>query len=305
MWNMCRGINKYNGGRGGNTLTLTHGGKCFQTWNRREVCTENGVSFCRSALNEYIDSLYTPEERERARAAITAAGDLTCDEFPFATSVEGGDLVRGVRICVPSMDQSFQGTSMGRFFNPRIAKGDTIRPGEKYVIQIKGWNCNTNSPDPRIKRSVELQKRDAFSDKGVSFVGDEMWRGLYPESPQTNIMAMPLGDLDSGAYNVNLNVSNGAMNLTLIDYNGTPYDFNMDGSTGVSFQLDTRSNGVILSGETFDDDLEVSYKAAAVAATTPSGSAAPKTVPSESKRNKPSLFMLIVCISFGLYVRQL
>ncbi|KAK6333744.1 hypothetical protein TWF730_003927 [Orbilia blumenaviensis] len=298
IWNICKGIKNYNGGLGGNSLTLTHGGKCFQTWNHGEVCTGNADTFCRNGLNEYISSFYDSVERARVQAAITLAGGLTCVEFPFAASLEGGDLARGARLCVPLIDQSFQGIAMGRFFNPLIAGGDVIRPGEKYVVRIIGWDCDSDSPDSTFARSLPgVQKRDAFSAQGVSLVGDEMWRGVFPESSATNVMPMPLGDLDPGIYLVNLNITKGNANLTLIDYNGSPYDSSLNGNGGVTFQLGEEASGMILSGETFDDDLEVSYQAASITST-PFPSPTPSVA---SNHNQPPLYLLFVCIAFSIY----
>ncbi|EPS40004.1 hypothetical protein H072_6284 [Dactylellina haptotyla CBS 200.50] len=281
LWNMCRGISRAIG-RVSNMMTLTHGGKCFTDWNRRETCTENNAAFCRNGVNEYIRMFYpnptTQAERDAIAAALTAVGDFSCDEFPFASSVQGGDLSKGSRICVPRVDQNWQGTTLSTYFRKDVMGSLVIRPGDKYVIQIRGWNCATQTPDPSIKRSVQMEKRDAFAIEGVNFVGAEMWRGWNPQNPSARLMSMPLGDLDKGDYDVNVNTTKGAMNMTLTDYNGTPFDLSAntgtDGSASVSFSLDDTYIGVGISGVTYDQNLEVAYHAKQVSTET---SAAPTT----------------------------
>lgn len=178
MWNMCRGINKYNGGLGGNKLTLTHGGECFKKFNRKKMCTEDDKAWCRAAINEFIAEAYGGSPPAQALEAIKAAGNMQCDEFPFATSVEGGDLVNGLRICVPADDQSFQGTSMGKFFGKN--KKNPILEGEKYTIEIKGWDCDKQAPDSSIKkRNMILEKRLAFDNDGIHF-GEGEYTMLFP-----------------------------------------------------------------------------------------------------------------------------
>jgi hypothetical protein len=81
--------------------------------------------WCANGVKSYIQSIY-PSSRYPSgpptwvSAAITAAGDMTCDEFPFASSVDGGDLNNGVRICVPSEDNGWQERPMSPFFNPNL-----------------------------------------------------------------------------------------------------------------------------------------------------------------------------------------
>ncbi|KAF3901480.1 hypothetical protein ABW20_dc0100470 [Dactylellina cionopaga] len=313
LWNMCQGIARYNNGRISNRMTLTHGGRCFTNWNRRETCSENSVAFCRNGVNEYIRQFYpnptTQAEKDAIAAALTAVGEFSCDEFPFASSVEGGDLSRGVRICVPRDDQNWQGNSMSRFFRTDVMKGDVIRPGDKYVIEIKGWDCVTNAPDASIikRSSVGLFRRDAFSVEGVNLIGEEMWRGWDPLDPTARMMSMPLGDLDQGRYNVNLNTTNGAMNLTLLDYNGTPLDFTGGSDQSgtqqagvISFGLDGTYIGVGLSGATYDDNLEVSFKAMAVSdggSSTQSTAAPTSTIPSGAEGVRPLSWMLYLMLA--------
>lgn len=165
IMNMCEGI-KVRNGQGGNKLQLTHGGKEFTKKNRKEMC---GESDCRNALNEYIQLFYPDGIPPWAQEAITVAGDLQCDEFPFASSVEGGNKGAGVTKCVPADDNRWQGGTMSSYFNSRNKK--YIRPGETYFIEIVGWDCDKQAPTKRSTPSL-LIARDAFtSADGVKRTG--------------------------------------------------------------------------------------------------------------------------------------
>ena len=170
MMNMCDGIKDFNS-VGGETLELTHGGKCFQKQNRKAKCQQKGTR-CKDAIGQYISDVFPGATVPAwAQAAIVAAGDLSCDEFPFASSIEGSDPTHGVTKCVPSDDQNWQGGTMSSFFNPNNKK--YISPGEKYVVEIVGWDCSKQAPTRR-RPVAFLKPRDAFTDPaGVNKTGGE------------------------------------------------------------------------------------------------------------------------------------
>jgi len=224
LMNMCRGMKKMNGGVGTQTTKLTHGGECWKERNRNIMCPGG---FCKNAINEYVDQFFPDGVPSWAQNAITAAGDLECDEFPFATSLQGGDLVNGVTVCLPADDNGFQGTTMSKFFR-RKKGGRDIVAGENYIIRIVGWNCDTQEPMNNRRRDVAmdmfeelgpiswtgLEKRDAFDDSIERYGGifpfypnhyasshqftGEMYHGFNTGNPKLNLMTMPLGDLTVG-----------------------------------------------------------------------------------------------------------
>lgn len=165
IMNMCDGIKKGNGG--GNSMELTHGGRCFQRWNRRKMCRDKGISWCQQEIKQYIKTKYGTDVPSWAEEALASAADMTCDEFPFASSIEGGDLDGGVRRCVPADDNNWQGRSMSKFFSRRIMGDDAIKPGEKYKIEIVGWDCNNRAPKVAARAPATfLKQRDAFTNTG-------------------------------------------------------------------------------------------------------------------------------------------
>jgi hypothetical protein len=257
--NMCDGIKTK--GAGGSSLTLTHGGKCFQKQNRKEACPKG---WCADGVKSYIQSLYPPALNptgppESALQAIDAAKDMSCDEFPFASSVDGGN--GAVRRCVTKQDNGWQGGTMSRFFNKKTKGGQRIKEGEKYVVQIVGWDCEAQAPIERTESLNGLQARDAFSGDGVNVTGHEMYHNFDPSDPDMKLMSMPLGDLSAGSYTVNLIIAGGILNLTLVDYNGETYDMTQAGST-VSFTLDDDTSEVCLIGTTYNGNVSAVYSAA-------------------------------------------
>lgn len=209
LMNMCRGMKKMNGGKGTQTAKLTHGGKCWQKRNRDIMCPEG---FCKNAIAEYVDQFFPDGVPSWAQDAITSAGDLECDEYPFASSLQGGDLVNGVTVCLPADDNGFQGTTMSKFFRRRKG-GRLIVAGEDYTIRIVGWDCDKQRPvagtgsRPRdVEVDVEMEifeeidmfeqlgplhwsglaKRDAFDDS------IERYGGMFSSSEAVMPMLIPL-----------------------------------------------------------------------------------------------------------------
>lgn len=207
LMNMCEGMKKLNGGKATDQYQLTYAGpgkdNCWRVRNRRIMC--DGV--CANAVQEYVDQFYPDGIPDWAKAAIEAAGDLSCDEFPFANSLQGGDAVSGTARCIPADDNGFQGETLSGYFSRQ-----DIVAGEDYVIKIVGWNCDTQEPMKRrrddnraaVDMSEDLMpvlnrlaKRDAF-DEPVERYGGDMYHGFDLRNPALNLMTMPLGNLAAG-----------------------------------------------------------------------------------------------------------
>lgn len=174
LMNMCRGMKKLNGGRATQKTKLTYAGKgeknCWQKWNRKIMCPKiKGKNYCANAISEYVDQFFPDGAPSWAKAAIQEAGDMSCDEFPFANTLQGGDAVNGVVICLPSDDNSFQGGSMGKYFK-KIGGYQAIEAGEDYVIDIQGWDCSKDEP-MRKRSDVGLEHfiLNVFEDTAGAF----------------------------------------------------------------------------------------------------------------------------------------
>jgi hypothetical protein len=158
--NMCRGMKKMNGGKATQKMKLTYAGKggrnCWQKRNRKIMCPKiKGKSFCANAISEYVDQFFPDGAPSWAEKAIQEAGDMSCDEFPFANTLQGGDLVNGVVICIPSDDNSYQGGTLGKYFK-KIRGYQAIEAGEDYMIEIQGWDCDKLEPT-RKRNYLDLE----------------------------------------------------------------------------------------------------------------------------------------------------
>ena len=216
--NMCSGISKFTGAWA-TSVPLTYGGPCFKKENRPKMCPKG---WCANGVKSYISQFYPSGLPAGATAAITAAGNLQCDEFPFANSLEGGDPSQGVVKCVPAEDQSWQGSTLSIPINQK-----KIQAGDVFVVLISGWDCQAGRPlgsgsgtNRAVSGADRVWKRDAFSAGGVNFTGRkflptarggvplstdlanldaaEMWHSWDPNTPGQNLMPMPLGDLVAG-----------------------------------------------------------------------------------------------------------
>lgn len=171
--NMCRGIAKYSGSSS-QTITLERADEQTRDKNRNNMCPPGT---CAKAVAEYVKDFYPNGIPPEAEQALLVAGDLQCDEFPFATSVQGGDQSTGVVWCLPGTENSWQGGTMSKYFKEFTSanrkNGKFIGVGHSFVVKIVGWNCQTQMPDPSIKRRELplLERRDAFAQPGVNFTG--------------------------------------------------------------------------------------------------------------------------------------
>lgn len=76
----------------------------------------------------------------------------------IASSVEGGNISKGVSFCVPSTENGWQGGTMSSYFKP--SSKNYIKVGEKFVVKIAGWDCTSQGPDPLAKRQGVSPRSD-------------------------------------------------------------------------------------------------------------------------------------------------
>ncbi|KAL2864822.1 uncharacterized protein BJX67DRAFT_360349 [Aspergillus lucknowensis] len=271
--------------------------------------------FCAKAVDEFVDQFYPDGVPDWAKGAIEAAGDMECDEFPFANSLQGGDAVNGVAMCIPADDNSFQGDTMSPYFSRK-----DIVAGEDYMIEIQGWDCDAQEPTRR-RRDIDhaavhpvdelgpiawssLVKRDSF-DEAIQRYGDAMYHGFDISNPRLNLMTMPLGDLAAGIYLVNLNITKGNLSYNVVDYVGNTVEATILANGSVTFTLDEDWEAVSLTGRTEEEDVELSYKAEVFPApegTTTTQAAVPSTTGSGGDLVKPggAVSVAVAClVAFG------
>ena len=172
LLNMCQGMKNLNGGKATQQFKVTYAGKddknCWHEKNRKIMCPEG---FCAKAVEEFVDQFFPGGIPSWAKGAIEQAGTMSCDEFPPANSLQGGDAVNGVAMCIPAEDNSWQGGTLGNYFKEKLG-GQDIEPGEDYIIEIVGWDCGKKKP-MRRRGGVEHGAMDMFED-----VGPISWSGL-------------------------------------------------------------------------------------------------------------------------------
>jgi hypothetical protein len=179
--NMCQGI-KEMAGAVSNTIELTKATDAQYRANRKAMCPKG---WCANGVKQYIADNYGNGVPSWAEEAITAAGGMQCDEFPFARTVEGGNLTKGVRKCIPAADNNWQGGTLSKYFKKMFGSNpnpEFIDVGEKFVVALAGWDCATNMPKlndllellnstlTTSKSAQMFYKRDVFS-TGIAIDG--------------------------------------------------------------------------------------------------------------------------------------
>ncbi|KAF8140695.1 hypothetical protein K438DRAFT_1785462 [Mycena galopus ATCC 62051] len=238
LMNMCEGIKKYLMGTSANEVQLTKS-KANQASNRAIMCPPG---FCADALQEYA-KLYPDLDP----ADLQIASGMSCDEFPFASSLQGGNKANGVSICVESWENSWQGGTMSR-------KISSLVDGDDFLVRIEGWDCDKQAPVPKsVTRNTQepvyahilVREDDSDSD---SLTGDDLFTGF---DDSDNALIMSLGDLSAGKYTYTLELSTGRISSAFVaDYVGNQYyastvPFNAGGGKfDISFTLDQGAYGV-------------------------------------------------------------
>ncbi|KAF3229694.1 hypothetical protein TWF106_000082 [Orbilia oligospora] len=91
---------------------------------------------------------------------------LTCDEFPFASTIEGGNPAQGVRACTPGYQQGYQSVLIGNFglwMNERVSwKNEDGTNEETWVEWIK-WDHPLHRDEPVYKWLQSQGKRRTFA----------------------------------------------------------------------------------------------------------------------------------------------
>ncbi|KAF7347981.1 hypothetical protein MSAN_01750200 [Mycena sanguinolenta] len=257
LMNMCEGIKKY-GGTSANEIQLTKS-KANQASNRAIMCPPG---FCADALQEYA-KLYPDLDP----ADWQIASGMSCDEFPFASSLQGGNKSNGVSICVESWENSWQGGTMSR-------KMASIGDGDDFLVKIEGWDCDTQAPLPElVTRNVRepdfahILAREDDSDSD-SLTGDDLFTGF---DDSDNALIMSLGDLSPGKYTYTVELSTGRISSAFVtDYVGIQYynstaPFNAGGGKfDISFTLDqdTYAVGLVAVQDPIQGNLTLNYTTA-------------------------------------------
>ncbi|KAK2462572.1 hypothetical protein APHAL10511_005415 [Amanita phalloides] len=178
--NMCNGM------QGKNTATLTYSGQLSPSARAAKQRAAGCVSgYCRSLINNG-----------------TNTSDLdSCNEFPPASSNEGGDTRPANErafSCIPGYQNCIQGATFRSVY-----QGTKIQAGQQFVISI---NCEEVF-DSKVKRGLTgdssyeptkrsiLQTRDTINMTGTTNANDT----FNLATNATPYISAPFGDLEAGA----------------------------------------------------------------------------------------------------------
>ncbi|KAF9549388.1 hypothetical protein CPC08DRAFT_769092 [Agrocybe pediades] len=212
--NMCKGIEEF-GDRDSQSIVLTHNPSSGKE-NRKEACGN-----------------------------VSCAAGQSCDEFPFASSAEGG--LGAIANCIIALGNSIQGG-----FLRSLLSSAGIGDGDHYLLQLTNVNCQDFLPTsgrrdldrrqqvpPTSGLTSQMQELDVTT-FGALGANDAFDHGLYY-----------IGDLTSGQYAVNISLTNGVVSAYyIIDYQGATYaasyfNASMTGAA-LDFTLPSDTTGVTL-----------------------------------------------------------
>jgi hypothetical protein len=99
---MCEGT-KAVAGAVSNLITLTKADAAQYVANRKAMCPKHWSA---NGVKRYINDTYPNGVSPWAEDAINATGATQCGEFPFAGTIEGGNLSNGTHRCIPASDNN-------------------------------------------------------------------------------------------------------------------------------------------------------------------------------------------------------
>lgn len=130
----------------------------------------------------------TPSFAGQTKQSGSNAGmPLSCDEYPFASTTEGGS---GAHVgCIVAWQNGLQGWYLSNFY-----RDYNMQPNDQFVMEITGIDCDTVK-DTDIPGCNSFTKRDT----GNITAGSES-ELFQSNSSNQNALIIPFGDLAPGQY---------------------------------------------------------------------------------------------------------
>jgi hypothetical protein len=196
----------------------------------------------------------------RKPSAGPNAGDSTqCDEFPFKSTLEGGE---GAWIrCVTNWQNALQGSYINSWYSDNgVGKDD------QFIVRVTGLDCSTVKKDAlQSCHDVAVQPRDALLASGA----ETKTRPTLDN--RTRVVVAPLDDMDAGGFHATARVASGRLkNLALLGGDGeelVPLE-NLDSIYSeaglvLSWEADDYVGGVALMGEPESTTVNLTWELAA------------------------------------------
>lgn len=255
---------------------------------REQAVDELFESMCKGlkARGESSDSIFTFTDDDKVKAdnrakagctgspCNTGASGTSCDEFPFASTTDGG--AGAVFSCIAVMAQNIQGGVISSF-----KQRNSMQSGQHYKFQISGYNCNTNSPT--VNAASVFVTDDANVPEPFGTPGEELLslarRDLIPggsendemesfppftEQDVNNTIIHSVGDLPAGTYTINTRINQGTVSsLRVLDYLGDEHAranvvLGANGRQSLTFTLDRDGVGMGFFMDTQLDTVNIS-----------------------------------------------
>ncbi|EDN10003.1 hypothetical protein I7I51_07180 [Histoplasma capsulatum] len=228
--------------------------------NRSKKCPDDFCNCDPANPNTPCNQYYQFIDFSASQLSNNHPFQLTCDEFPFANSKEGGNPNRGTSICVPAWQQNIQGGYLSGI--GKRASG----PDRSYILKIVGWDCATRRPKSGFSTNCGGRaKREIETTSSRDVTGQDLWMDF--EQPGENYLLLYIGDLPPGVYTYDLNLNAGSFSdVSIIDKLGEQYaaipGFNAkNGRQTISFNLQYGAPGLALMGITRDTNISMAYNA--------------------------------------------
>jgi hypothetical protein len=174
------------------------------------ILTYIGVGQAAVAAQNRRDSGCAGTNRLQCAAVFSVPGEQwQCDEFPFATAVEGGSLA--AVLCVPQHDNGAMGSRWGQMVKGK-AKGTQIR------VKINGFDCSTVtddtertvSGDETAGKAVVLRDAVLKNDTSGIYINGSVY-GNYSGGNVALIIPFTIPDDFIGTFNLDYSIASGSL----------------------------------------------------------------------------------------------
>ncbi|KAJ7282577.1 hypothetical protein C8J57DRAFT_1710690 [Mycena rebaudengoi] len=275
-----------------------------QMKDRQDALVELFTNMClglesRGKLQSEIYTFVEDEaEKYKNRKAVGCTGSpcahlpgQSCDEFPFASTTDGG--ASAIWNCIPEIAQDIQGGVISSWKSRNKVTADT-----HFEFQIQNWDCK-KPPTPPLALVAQRQqvgsslgtetgtlrlvsRVDASSGTTILSMDQDVFPP-FDESDSNNHTIVSLGDMTAGSYNISVQVTGAVSSAYIIDSEGAQFaqvgTAQNGGSMSLSFNLPYDSIGISLIMDTQAD--QINYSASLVEAVDDS---TPPDTPSSASR---------------------
>ncbi|KAF9880147.1 hypothetical protein CkaCkLH20_02101 [Colletotrichum karsti] len=242
--NVCLGI-RHKLGRSAQEIVLTYAGDgldCARLRGRN--------SGCRGCCKDVIKS-----------TGAEAGRRTECDEFPFKSTVEGGD---GAWVrCVTAWENQLQGYYLNSWY-----KDNNIKPDDQFIVRVSNLDCSTVQPsDLQTCSGGGVGTRQIKAEPLASGSETAVRRTL---DNKTNVVVAAFGDLDGMGYEANAQLVTGRLTQgRVIDSDGYEVsamsDDNLNSLSSkdglnVKWKFDDYVGGIGFIGETQSTSINLTWE---------------------------------------------